>query len=53
MRYQIVKRFGEAGFAIVNGEQVYFSNESELSLNPCFNGICSASQRLKNQTEVE
>ena len=30
MRYQIVKRFGEAGFAIVNGKQVYFSNESEL-----------------------
>jgi hypothetical protein len=30
MKYQIVKRFGEAGFAIVNGEQVYFSNEAEL-----------------------
>ena len=30
MKDQIVKRFGEAGFAVVNGKQVYFSNENEL-----------------------
>ena len=52
MRYQIVKRFGEAGFAIVNGEQVYFSNENELR-SLASNAPTTPSEKPKTEMSME